>query len=98
MSDAQRKELSAFFSFFATFDLSRPVTTVADLCDGAALFEVLSVMYVIPSSISTRGSSVTNWVTHVVMQTTSARQHARPRNPQRIGSCGSVPSNDCIVS
>lgn len=47
MSDAQRKELSAFFSFFATFDLSRPVTTVADLCDGAALYEVLSVMYVV---------------------------------------------------
>ncbi|CAL1703947.1 unnamed protein product [Somion occarium] len=44
MSDAQRKELSAFFSFFATFDLTRPVTTVADLSDGAALFEVLSVI------------------------------------------------------
>lgn len=47
MSDAQRKELSAFLSFFATFDLSRPVSTVADLCDGAALFEVLAVMYVL---------------------------------------------------
>ena len=45
MSDAQRKELSAFFAFFATFDLTRPVTSAADLCDGAALFEVLALMY-----------------------------------------------------
>lgn len=44
MSDAQRKELNAFFSFFATFQLARPVTTIADLCDGAALYEVLSTI------------------------------------------------------
>ncbi|OSX64633.1 hypothetical protein POSPLADRAFT_1053441 [Postia placenta MAD-698-R-SB12] len=44
MGDAQRKELNAFFSFFATFDLTRPVTTIADLSDGAALFEVLSLV------------------------------------------------------
>ncbi|KAH9951485.1 HOOK-domain-containing protein [Amylocystis lapponica] len=44
MSDAQRKELNAFFSFFATFDLTRPVTTVSDLSDGAALFEILSLV------------------------------------------------------
>ncbi|KAI0811036.1 HOOK-domain-containing protein [Irpex lacteus] len=44
MSEAQRKELNAFISFFATFDLPRPVTTVDDLCDGAALFDVLSVV------------------------------------------------------
>ncbi|GBE82526.1 predicted protein [Sparassis crispa] len=44
MSDSQRKELNAFFSFFATFDLARPVTSVADLSDGAALFEVLSLV------------------------------------------------------
>ena len=47
MGDAQRKELNAFFSFFATFDLTRPVTTVADLSDGAALHEVLSIVYVL---------------------------------------------------
>ena len=47
MGDAQRKELNAFFSFFATFDLTRPVTTVADLSDGAALLEVLSIVYVL---------------------------------------------------
>ncbi|THH31768.1 hypothetical protein EUX98_g2425 [Antrodiella citrinella] len=44
MSDAQRKELNAFFSFFATFDLTRPVTTAADLCDGAALVEILAMV------------------------------------------------------
>ena len=46
MSDAQREELDAFVSFLATFELARPVTTVADLADGAALFEVLSLVYV----------------------------------------------------
>ena len=44
--DSQKKELNAFFSYFATFDLSRPVTTVADLSDGAALFEILSIVCV----------------------------------------------------
>ncbi|RPD65844.1 HOOK-domain-containing protein [Lentinus tigrinus ALCF2SS1-7] len=42
--DSQKKELNAFFSYFATFDLARPVTTIADLSDGAALFEILSVV------------------------------------------------------
>jgi len=42
--DAQRKETDAFFAFFATYDLARPVTTISDLSDGAALFEVLSLM------------------------------------------------------
>ena len=46
MSDAERKELGAFLSFFATFDLARPVTSPADLSDGAALFEVLSLVCV----------------------------------------------------
>ncbi|TFK42804.1 hypothetical protein BDQ12DRAFT_293653 [Crucibulum laeve] len=45
MSEAtQRKELEAFFNFFATFSLSRPVATASDLSDGAALFEVLSLV------------------------------------------------------
>ena len=44
MADAQRKELDAFVSYFATFELARPVATVADLADGAALFEVLSLV------------------------------------------------------
>ena len=42
--DSQKKELNAFFSYFATFDLSRPVTTIGDLSDGAALFEILSIV------------------------------------------------------
>ncbi|EJF62459.1 HOOK-domain-containing protein [Dichomitus squalens LYAD-421 SS1] len=42
--DSQKKELNAFFSYFATFDLARPVTTIADLSDGAALFEILSIV------------------------------------------------------
>jgi protein HOOK3 len=42
--DAQRKEIDAFFSFFGTYNLARPVTSVSDLSDGAALFEVLSLM------------------------------------------------------
>lgn len=45
MSDEQR-EIDAFFAFFETFELARPVTSVADLSDGSALFEVLSLVYV----------------------------------------------------
>jgi len=41
MSD---KEITAFISFFATFNLTRPVTTISDLSDGAALIEVLSLV------------------------------------------------------
>ena len=51
--DSQRKELNAFFSFFAAFDLARPVTTLSDLSDGAALFEVLSLVYILDPVIST---------------------------------------------
>ncbi|KAH9857802.1 HOOK-domain-containing protein [Lenzites betulinus] len=42
--DSQKKELNAFLSFFATFDLSRPVTTVGDLSDGAALLDILTLV------------------------------------------------------
>ena len=44
MSDQETKELDAFFAFFTTFDLVRPVTTISDLSDGAALFDILSLM------------------------------------------------------
>ncbi|KAG6332241.1 hypothetical protein ID866_6849 [Astraeus odoratus] len=44
MSEREGKEIEAFFAFFATFNLIRPVSTVADLSDGAALFEVLSLV------------------------------------------------------
>ncbi|KAK7023834.1 HOOK protein-domain-containing protein [Favolaschia claudopus] len=43
-NNSERKEIDAFFNFFATFELARPVTTLADLSDGAALFEVLSLV------------------------------------------------------
>ena len=49
MADTQRKELAAFVSFLATFDLARPVTTAADLCDGAVFFEVLTLVCVLPA-------------------------------------------------
>ncbi|KAF8919520.1 hypothetical protein CPB85DRAFT_812128 [Mucidula mucida] len=38
------RELDAFFHFFATFTLTRPVTNVVDLSDGAPLFEILSIV------------------------------------------------------
>ncbi|PCH38730.1 HOOK-domain-containing protein [Wolfiporia cocos MD-104 SS10] len=64
MGDDQQKELDAFFAFFATFDLTRQVTTAADLCDGAALFEVLSLVdadyFRQPSRPSAQPSD--NWV------------------------------------
>ncbi|OAX41580.1 HOOK-domain-containing protein [Rhizopogon vinicolor AM-OR11-026] len=44
MSEQERKEINAFISFFATFDLARKVTTVADLSDGAPLFDVLAMV------------------------------------------------------
>ncbi|KAF7311669.1 hypothetical protein MKEN_01070500 [Mycena kentingensis (nom. inval.)] len=42
--DHERKELDSFIHFFAAFDLARPVSTLSDLSDGAALFEVLSLV------------------------------------------------------
>lgn len=39
-------ELDAFFHFFATFALSRPVASPADLSDGAALSDVLAIVFV----------------------------------------------------
>ncbi|KAJ7632297.1 HOOK protein-domain-containing protein [Roridomyces roridus] len=41
---SERKEVDAFLNFFASFDLLRPVATIADLSDGTALFEVLSLV------------------------------------------------------
>ncbi|KDQ60587.1 hypothetical protein JAAARDRAFT_554339 [Jaapia argillacea MUCL 33604] len=44
MSDTQQKELDAFFAFFSSFHLTRPVASLSDLSDGAALFEFLSLI------------------------------------------------------
>ena len=60
MGDSLHNEADAFFDFLSTFKLSRPVTTIADLSDGAALFDVLSLVYVIfpnGSSIKANPSS-----------------------------------------
>lgn len=40
------QEFDAFLHFFATFELARPISVISDLSDGAALFEILSIVYV----------------------------------------------------
>ncbi|KAG6861873.1 hypothetical protein C0995_010579 [Termitomyces sp. Mi166 len=55
-SSQQRDELAAFFNFFATFNLSRPVLTLSDLSDGAALFEILTLVCVVLDDLSTSSS------------------------------------------
>ncbi|KZT03569.1 HOOK-domain-containing protein [Laetiporus sulphureus 93-53] len=64
MADERRNESNAFLSFFATFELTRPVATVADLSDGAALYEVLSLVDANYFRQTTRASSQPsdNWV------------------------------------
>lgn len=44
MTESQNKELDAFLAFFSTFSLHHPVSTAADLSDGAGLLEILSIM------------------------------------------------------
>lgn len=44
MSEGERKEIEAFFAFFSTFDLARPISSAVDLSDGAALFQVLALV------------------------------------------------------
>lgn len=80
MADSsQRKEIDAFFNFFSTFDLARPATTVADLADGAALFEVLSVVYVCLGPTSDRRSLL------LATKTTFDNHPALLRNLRRTG-------------
>ncbi|KAG2157579.1 HOOK-domain-containing protein [Suillus bovinus] len=64
MSEQERKEINAFISFFATFNLARPVTTVDDLSDGAALFDVLALVDAEYFKQSSRSSAQLsdNWV------------------------------------
>ncbi|KAG2115082.1 HOOK-domain-containing protein [Suillus discolor] len=64
MSEQERREINAFISFFATFNLARPVTTVADLSDGAALFDVLALVDAEYFRQSSRSSTQLsdNWV------------------------------------
>ncbi|KAM6500725.1 HOOK domain containing protein [Amanita muscaria] len=44
MPDPEHKEFEAFTHFFSTFNLTRPVSSVADISDGTALFELLSII------------------------------------------------------
>jgi len=43
MDDVQQ-ESAAFLAWLGTFELSRPIATVADLSDGVPLFDVLTVV------------------------------------------------------
>lgn len=43
LSETQAKELDAFVHFFGSFELDRPVISVEDLTDGAALYDVLTL-------------------------------------------------------
>ena len=45
MAEAQQEQ-EAFFALLSTFELERPIVSVSDLADGAALFEVLKHVYV----------------------------------------------------
>ncbi|KIK63774.1 hypothetical protein GYMLUDRAFT_57431 [Collybiopsis luxurians FD-317 M1] len=64
MSDSKQKEIDAFFNFFSTFDLTNPVSSLTDLSDGQALFEILSVVDADYFRQSTRPTAQTsdNWV------------------------------------
>ncbi|KAL0578256.1 hypothetical protein V5O48_003751 [Marasmius crinis-equi] len=64
MSDASLKETEAFVNFFATFQLTNPVSSISDLSDGVALLEVLSLVDADYFRQSTRPSaqSSDNWV------------------------------------
>ncbi|KAG7092196.1 hypothetical protein E1B28_008564 [Marasmius oreades] len=66
MSDAPTlKETEAFVNFFATFQLTNSISSLSDLSDGVALFEVLSLVDADYFRQSTRPSaSSDNWVLH----------------------------------
>jgi hypothetical protein len=92
---SERREIEAFFNFFATFNLARPVSAVQDLADGAALFEVLSLVYV-GRPISTKFILLTHRL--LVMRATFASPPDPLLNRQKTGFSDSVPSNASTVS
>ncbi|KAH8108457.1 HOOK-domain-containing protein [Phellopilus nigrolimitatus] len=63
MAESQ-KEQDAFFALLATFELSRPIVSLSDLCDGTPLFEILQVVdaqyFRQPSRSSAQATD--NWV------------------------------------
>lgn len=75
-----RKELDAFFHFFATFNLSRPVAAPSDLSDGAALSDILAIVCV---SMPLYFPTTHGW--WPVTQGTS-RRHGLLPSPPKIGS------------
>jgi hypothetical protein len=94
MTEIQRKEIGAFISFFATFTLVRPVTTVSDLGDGAALFEVLALVCV----LFTANYSEIFDVHCLGMRDISANLSVPLRSPQITGFFASAHSNGYIDS
>jgi hypothetical protein len=48
---AEDAEASAFIAWLSTFQLSRPVSSISDLSDGSALFDVLSTVLVFISPL-----------------------------------------------
>ena len=79
------KEIEAFYNFFATFQLSRPVTSVANLTDGAVFFDILSLVYILWFSgffifleYSFFFASDTSYFRHPTRPGSSASGSARP--------------------
>ena len=90
----QRREIEAFFNFFSTFNLARPVSAVSDLADGAALFQVLSLVYDLYLQYYFMHSSPSLKVTRVI----SVNPPDRRASLQKTGSCDLAPSSVCIGS
>lgn len=90
----QRREIEAFFNFFSTFNLARPVSAVSDLADGAALFQVLSLVYDLCLQYFMHSSPFPVTVTRVI----SVNLPDHRASLQRTGSCDLAPSNVYIVS
>jgi hypothetical protein len=90
----QRREIEAFFNFFSTFNLARPVSAVSDLADGAALFQVLSLVYDLYLQYFMHSLPFLITVTRVI----SVNPSDHRASLQRTGSCDLAPSNVYIVS
>ena len=90
----QRREIEAFFNFFSTFNLARPVSAVSDLADGAALFQVLSLVYDLYLQYFIHSSLFPLTVTRVI----SINPPDHQASLQRTGFCDLAPSNVFIGS
>lgn len=82
---SQRKELEAFINFFTAFSLTKDIRTVNDLSDGAALFEVLQIVYVL-----SQNDMVSDLLYPLEIPITFASPHVRPRSHLTIGFCDSA--------